>query len=245
MERGISKDLTLVLLRSNGAPRTFRIQIPTLRHGLFWITTLFAVLLVTSLIFSALYFYLRHQAKQQPKLTPAVQAKLDDYDSMKASLTKLQATAEGRTKVGASNQSADGIPLQLFGPLSEKVGRENSPVDIKDAKVAFNERKNQLELTFGLHNQRSENNPARGYILVLAKSSDSLTTYPAGAFQANDNILIDFRKGETFKISRFREATATFKDLRRENTTFQIVIFSFEGKILRTMHYDEKESSQT
>jgi hypothetical protein len=99
---------------------------------------------------------------------------------------------------------------------------------------------NDIELSFELHNIDNDQKQVRGYIVALAKSSDFLFVYPAGAFSPKENIILNFAKGETFAISRFRAAQAIFKNVPASagKINYQILLFSWEGKLLSTLNVE-------
>ena len=84
--------------------------------------------------------------------------------------------------------------------------------------------------------------PERGYIVALAKTNDLLMVYPPNAFNPSQNIVLDFTKGETFGVSRFREARATFPAaaLTNRHPRFQILLFSTDGRVIANQHVEEQ-----
>ena len=85
-----------------------------------------------------------------------------------------------------------------------------------------------------------EQKTARGYIVVLAKGTTTLASYPEGAFSPSQNIVLDYTKGETFGVSRFREARATFKAAAFEGQKprFQVLLFASDGRVINNLHVE-------
>lgn len=151
---------------------------------------------------------------------------------------KLNSKLDGRKNIVASG--APSQVVQLLGSRSEMVAEGQSVVKIRNPQVTKD--KNNLYLSFELQNTDPAQKQERGYIVVLAKSNDMIYSYPAGAFSPRDNILLNYTKGETFGISRFREAKADFplKYVDGKVLDFQILLFNTEGKIISNLHVEHK-----
>ncbi len=148
---------------------------------------------------------------------------------------KLNAKIEARKPIEGAGL------VQFFGPSSVAVSAEEALIQVKNAKISRVDAKN-IALDFELHNTDPGQKQVRGYIIVLAKSADAIAVYPANAFSTNENILVNFTKGETFSISRFRAAHASFSAaaLEGRKPSFQIVLFRTDGKVLATQHVEGK-----
>ena len=238
----LSKDLTLVLLRANGSPRTFNLPIPRLKRSLMLISGLFAFLAFSSTIFSGLYVYENYIAKRPPLLTSEDAAKLESIKGLTSEINTLQANLEKRKKLGSSVttvHSADTVPLSLFSAMSTQV--DNSAVQINNPSIRRSESDSSIDLKFELQNKFPNKQRVRGYIIVLAKTPDQIHVYPERAFSIDEDVLLNYNQGETFGISRFRAASAKFTniDAKRGDLSFHILIFSYTGKILNSLHVKE------
>ena len=105
----LSEDLTLVLIRANGAPRTFNLPVPRLKRNIFLVAGIFAILLICSLVFSSLYVYDNFIAEKPPLLTDADAEKLQSIDGLQVEIGNLQKKLLTRNKTGGSCKDHDEI----------------------------------------------------------------------------------------------------------------------------------------
>lgn len=234
----LSEDLTLVLIRANGSPRTFNLPVPRLKRNLLLITGVLTVLLVTALTFSSLYVFDNFIASKPPLLTADDAAKLESVRELEQEITNLQNALSNKKNLtlAPGDETAAAYPLQLLGPLSVRAAK--SPVEIEEPKVIRDAEGKGIRLTFNIINKFPDQQKVRGYIVVLAKTPDGVKVYPDGAFSPEDSILLTYNAGETFGISRFRSSEAKFKDLdyKLNEIGFHILLFSYTGEILNSMH---------
>lgn len=308
-----SEDLTVVLLKGNSSPRSFRIPLPRLYRSLTFIGFTF----FTSLLLSGVFvLYLSYQSwnyeklddlsPQQPSqievdppivkapepaatpteppaqstLTATVtftttttatttQTVTNTINSNEEATPSLWSRIAGsfsksgdtpssaseiekevvslREQVAAQNNKADGRaelksgdgPISLLPSRSSLLTKAENVVEVKNVKVVTESGKTTLK--FELHNTDIRNKQVRGYIVAMAKSNDALFVYPPGAFAPKDNILVNYTKGETFAVSRFREAIATFPDaVTDKGFQFQILLFRSDGKMISHQHVEKK-----
>ncbi len=231
-----SNDLTLVLIRGNGAPRTFNLALPHLKRNILLIAGVLFLLLVACFVFAGLYINTALLKSTPPTLTEEDRQKLQNVNELTADLAKLQNALEARKKLGAGEKGE--FPVQLLAGVSTVLG--DSPVQINRPTLKRQSGSNEVTLEFELQNKRPDQDRIRGYIIVLAKSPDMLQSYPEGVFSIDENVIVNFAKGETFGISRLRSTVATFSNIKaNDKVAFQIFIFSSSGQILASMNYKE------
>lgn len=273
----LSQDLTVVLIRGNGSPRSFRLRVPALQRAFFALSFLLTFCLIAAAGFAVLYLLKGRSletpvqvaapvadtgansaadpaavsSQDKPGIWQSVSGMLErngatpqandeaqkEIAGLREENAKLNARVESRK---ALESGASGL-IQFFGPASTLMPADQVFVQIKNAKLGRDEQK-QITLDFELHNTDAGQKQVRGYILVLAKNADSLSVYPANAFSPNENIVVNFTKGETFAVSRFRAGHATFAPgpLEGKKTSFQIFLFATDGKIMATQHVETK-----
>lgn len=263
----LSEDLTVILLRGNGSPRTFRLSLPALQRSLTALGFLFAFsivaavgLLIMSIVRapSAPVTVEKHVAVEAPADTggeakPAFWKKLTgtstlgaaeetelqkEVNGLREDISKLSALADARKNLPAGQAPGGGL-IQFFGPRN--VEETSSPISVKNVRVRGGEAGSKdLFVDFELHNTDPEQRQARGYIVVMAKTPGFIATYPEGAFSPSQNILLDYTKGETFAVSRFREARANFPaaQLEGKKPRFQVLLFSTDGKVIANTHVE-------
>lgn len=260
----VSEDLTVILLRGNGSPRTFRLSLPALQRSLTAVGFLFTfavlaalVLLVVSLVRPAVRERVVEVAAPAPAPVSATEASQADTKPFWKSLTGKGDEAKGeeelrgevqalRAEISRLSGLADNrkelkegqLPglLQFFGPRNVEEGL--SPIAVKNVRAAVSGK--DLTVDFELHNVDPEQKTARGYIVVLAKGTSTLASYPEGAFSPSQNIVLDYTKGETFGVSRFREARATFKAsaFEGQKPRFQVLLFASDGRVINNLHVE-------
>jgi len=261
----------VILLRGNGSPRTFRFSLPALQRSLTALGFTFALAIAASVCL-LLWNLLRLPPERfevtpaptqaviaaaptavpiaagvnpagVPNLsnaatTPADEAELKkEVAGLRDDNAKLNAQANGRKEL------APGVNpglLQFFGPRN--VLEQNSPMQVKNVKITRNAAGGEIYVDFELHNTDPSQQQNRGYFVVLAKTRNLLMSYPELVFSPSQNIVLDFTKGETFGVSRFRQARATFPatPLEGKHARFQILLFSDEGKVIADLHVEDQ-----
>lgn len=262
----LSEDLTIILLRGNGSPRSFRLSLPALQRSLTALGFLFAFSIVAALSLLFLNVFrsasslrlpdtaVKPAAVSEPAAKPTESKPAfwnlgsssstqdegemrKEIQGLRDDIAKLAAQADGRKELPQGQLT--GL-LQFFGPRNVEEGI--SPIAVKNVRVSQGAAGSTKEIyvDFELHNIDPEQRLARGYILVLAKTPGYLSVYPENAFSPTQNILLDYTKGETFGVSRFREARARFPAAALEGAKprFQVLLFSSDGKVIANMHVE-------
>ncbi len=274
----LSEDLTVVLIRGNGSPRSFRLSVTTLQRTLTALGFLFATSVLTAVVLLLMNLFRDERPESTPMavLNPPAEAPLNpspipaaeeptaseprtglwqkitgagpsggapdselqkEVEGLRGDVARLNAQIDHRKDLPAGNNMA---LLQFFGPRSVVVTETEARMQVKNPKVGLDEGNKQVYLDFELHNVDPSQRQVRGYIVVLAKTKDFFATYPANALSPSQNIVLDFTKGETFGVSRFRQARATFPAtlLDGKRPLFQILLFANDGRILANLHVE-------
>ena len=235
-------DIRLVLYKDNRVPRSIALTTRMIYRTMF-LSMLGGLMLILSLG-TAVRFYLAARAKTS-QTTSATRAQ-EDPDSLPSNSIEAQNRAlkdeidqlRSRLQNAAAAQSAPreidkkNPALALFSPIVVDHTQNQSQVTIANIKSAKGKDKTST-LTFELHNAHEGESTEKGYIIVLARGESGLFAYP-NAFNSNSPYLIDFEKGETFQVARFRMVNAQFEG---DAQHFQILIFTRNGQLLvNTMH---------
>lgn len=276
-------DLTVVFLRGNGSPRSFRLPLRSLHRALTAVGFSFAFLLLACLVLlglslirtgsdtgirtvetvvvtspapaapipapatpeatgtpappaaGGLWSQLRGSAGGAPPSDPELQK---EVTGLRADNARLNSLLDNRQPLPTSGAQP---LLQFFGPRSSLVAESESVMRIRNAKLGQGAGAGQLALDFELHNVDPQQRQEKGYIVALAKTGDALIAYPPALFAPKQNIFLDFTRGETFAVSRFRQARATFPaaSLEGKKPSFQVILFGTDGKVLANLHVDE------
>jgi hypothetical protein len=247
----LSNALTVVLIRGNGTPRSFRLAVPELQRSVFTLGLSFLALVLLGVTSVGFYFYERKHLllDQLPKITVSAPAPVSsnpnpissdeqakELAGLREELAKINTQLDQRQPLPTDNNSK--VFLQFLSARNVSVAEGEALVKIQNAQP--HRVGNDIQLSFELHNIDSEQKKVRGYIVALAKSPDFLFVYPSGAFSQKENIILNFAKGETFAISRFRAAQAIFKNVPVGGPpiNYQILLFSWEGKLLGSLYLE-------
>ena len=239
-EKRLSEDLTVVLLRGNGSPRTFRLNIPYLQRSLLLLGATIILLLMIAIGAGGLAL-IKKDTFQLPIQIADKDENSKELLGLREDLAKLHDQLEER-KTLPNKVEDKGVPLKLLSPNTVLVPEAESTVRVKNPVITRNNQ-GDVKIGFELHNLEPSQRQVRGYIVVLAKSKNFLMPYPSTAFSPTDNVFLNFTRGETFAISRFRTAVAEFHHVPPTNEPlhFQIFLFSTLGKILTMMHLEESK----
>ena len=131
------------------------------------------------------------------------------------------------------------LGTSLFHGLNSPAGNPPLPdpstlrVSIRNPRFSW--QKNSLQVRFALQYTHSDQGSQQGRIIILARGPETLLTYPQGTLnRAAESPLINFKKGEPFSVSRFRETRATFGPLTSKDSVqeVEILILSKTGELL-------------
>ena len=251
-KRTQAKDLTLVLLHSNGIPRTYRLKIPSIQRKMLFICIFVTFVTLAAMIFSGLFFFhnkisfpipAQNISVAPPSVNTAtnISENAQDPESLRLALAEAQSEIERRKTITNGNTAP--IAQQLFSNSISEWNSGAPPLEIKNAVAKRNPIAKKFNVQFEIHNVQSSPEQIRGRIIILAKTRSGLFTYPAEAFSSQDNILINFAKGESFAASKFRPGTAEFSNIPFDqgSVKFQIFLISNAGKIIATSQVEESK----
>jgi hypothetical protein len=156
-----------------------------------------------------------------------------EVQGLRDDIAKMSAAANGRSNLAPGVNS--GL-LQFFGP--KNVAGTGATIEVKNVKVTT--AGGETAVDFEVTNVDPDQKQVRGYIVVLAKTSNLLLSYPEGAFNPDQNIVLDYTKGETFGVSRLRPTRATFHSnlLEGKHPRFQILLFANDGTVISDLHVE-------
>lgn len=230
-------DLKLVVYKTNQAPRTFRFTSWMIYRTFILISVCTLITIICLALATRFYLKSRSQALpvQEATLTPDLK---DQIETLEARL-KNQADIQKMPKEMDSKNPT----LALFAPIISDQTLKQQKVALKNFKISQNQK--TISLTFELHNQQEPSGAQKGYIVVLAKGSDELKAYPK-IFNIAGPYLLDFEKGETFNVQRFRSVNASFTiDSNVVIKNFQVLIFERNGDLLINQEFTEENNART
>ena len=226
------KDLTLFFIHGNGIPRSFRLSLLKLRTQMMLLIGVFLLLFVLTLAFSSIYIYERY-ISPTPLLTADRAKKLEEIGSLEKMVAELQQELE-ESRLGQKSASPSLLP-HLLAPTEAL-----RPSSIAIEKLLARHHKNKISLKFTLKNALPNGEKAKGYVLSLLRTKDSIRIYPQGVFRPTGKLLLAYNKGKFFSIVRLVHMQIDFENINNEkDITLQLLIFSTTGKLLYSSHIKE------
>lgn len=236
-------DIRLVLYKNNRAPRSIALSTRMIYRTMA-LAMLGAFLLVVS-TGAAIHLFLAARAKTS-QATSASSATADENDigpsnsadaqnkSLRDEIELLRVRLQNTAAAQAALKEIDkkNPALALFSPLV--TDRTQSQDQVRIANFSYSKNRDKTStLTFELHNAHEGESTEKGYLVVLARGTSGLFAYP-NTFAPTGPYLLDFERGETFQVARFRMVNAQFE---AEAQHFQVLIFTRKGELLiNTMH---------
>jgi hypothetical protein len=235
-------DLKLVLYKENRSPRSIALSTRMLYKTLFLATVVGLLLLLTTGLALKFYFLSRAKTSQATSTTSNImdgmgptntledqnQSLRDEVDQLKAKLANIAVVQGAPKEIDKKNPA-----LALFSPVV--VDRTQGQDQVVIAAIKASKGK-PTSLTFELHNAHEGQSTEKGYIVVRARTETGLQAYP-NIFNKSGPFLLDFEKGETFQVARFRMVNAQFE---APADHFQILIFTRKGELLINTMYEAK-----
>lgn len=227
----VKKDkLSFILYKNRNVPRFYEVEKGSFRlffYGL-PIVTIISILVTASLL---VYFkQIREMAKRkEPAIilelknnSLALQEKVEDVQKTNAILEKKLVT--GASDTGLKTMS-------LFKVPPGQIDLTKSP-DLVVESISSSQNKKLYTLKFNLSNNSKGQEKIAGHIFVMMKVNNSYEFYPNDVFDENE-MQMDFNKGEYFATSRFRPVDAKFRMPEKTSTAlFKVLVFSRTGDLM-------------
>ncbi|MBK22384.1 MAG: hypothetical protein CME70_00140 [Halobacteriovorax sp.] len=222
--------LSFVLYKNKAVPKFFEVDKGFFRlffYGL-PIVTLISILITASLL---VYFkQIREMAKRKE---PAIIRELKDKNlKLQEKVQEVQVTntvLEKKLITGASDTGLSTMSLFKIPPGQKDMTK--SP-DLAVESVSSSQGNGSYTFKFNLSNNSKNQEKIAGYIFVMMKSGNTYGFYPEDVFSENE-MQMDFNKGEYFATSRFRPVDAKFTLPTKAGTAlFKVLVFSRTGDLL-------------
>lgn len=228
-------DIKVVLYKENRAPKSIALSSRMVYRTLFAVV-LFGLMFIVVTGLAARFYWL-HQVKGAHSASgdsSVREESSDDSESAAAALKdkveELEARIKNTAAIEASPKEIDksNPALALFPPIVTDKTQSNDVIAISNFRYTKSNGKDPSTLSFDLNNSRPGEASVKGYIVVLARNGNNLYSYP-NVFSPKSPYLLDFQRGETFNVSRFRQVNAQFET---NAGSFQVFIFSRAGELL-------------
>lgn len=224
-----SKDISLIVYNTPKPPRYLKIN----KRLLKLLMLIVPLLLIVALFFSlSSSLYMKGKLEVARSKEPAIIASLKDekkeLESQVASLQKVNQTLT--QKISQGSQTAPASALALFAtPIGYKDLTDKEMAKLENMSANF--KQDKIEFRFDLLNNLDSEERLAGYISIIQYSENSLEIYPKYDLTIEENKL-DFAKGESFVVSRFRPVIAEFNKPRSLSVWYKVFIFSRSGNLV-------------
>lgn len=235
-------DLKIVLYKENNSPRIISVNSNIFKKTLFLVSTLSFVLVLA--LIASFYFYSKSKNVKFAQFTNDQSAEVADdipigntpeeqIKVLKDQVDLLNQKIKNQSAViSAPKELEKNSPvLGLFTP--NIIDKTNADEKVHPENFKFTEGATGKPHTFSfeLHNPNPDEGSQKGFILTLARSSNAVYAYPENSFNPSAPYLVEFDKGETFSIARFRMVNTQFSMPYVPNS-IQVLIFTRSGELL-------------
>ena len=224
-----TKELTLIVYNTPKPPRYLKINKRLLKLLIFAIP----FLLIVSLLFSlttTVYMKrkLENARSQEPAIITSLRTEKDQLSSQVESLKRVNANLT--KKISAGSTSAPASALALFStPVGYEDFTEKEMAKLENMSANF--RQNKVEFRFDLLNNLEGDEKLSGYISIVQFADNHMSFHPHHTITVENNRL-DFSKGESFVVSRFRPVIAEFEKPNSLAVWYKVFIFSRSGDLI-------------
>lgn len=152
--------------------------------------------------------------------------------ALKETIIEAQVTSKTLERKLISGASGTGLLTMSFFKASPGQEDMTKSPDLAIESISSSQDQKSYALKFNLSNNSSNQEKIAGYIFVMMKSNNSYHFYPGDIFEDNE-MQINFNKGEYFATSRFRPVEAKFPLPPKATVAlFKILVFSRTGDLL-------------
>jgi len=236
--------LTLLIFKDNFSSRSFKIPIRWIRR-LSIMLAIMVLLTLISVTFTGQTYFNSERSRQLRKIE-AIETELfsvkEDFSSLQAKYRLLTQSDEALEKAKTSPTLFTGLPSQVK-PIDQTV-RPN--ISLTDREMIWTN-SGHVEVRFNIRYVKSDNGTQRGRIVILARGSGQLHSYPNEALNPPGfESLIDPQKGEYFSVSRFRSVKMRFGPFKNKDdiSHVEILLFgtNFETLFIETLQMNDQDS---
>ena len=254
--------ITIMIMRSLGKVRSFKISPPFLYIG-----AIFILLNITATIyFGNRFFDLRHTKALQSERIKELEAEtsknfktiqrneqhmaiLEEYirnlDSPKEPLASSNKSIFLRQEPAPPAPGSAKVPESKPPDTPSTDVPETQVVDIKD--VDIKKEGSELTVNFRVVNLRELDNPIGGYIHMIAVGKDgySPSTWTFPNEELRDGVPIDFRRGQLFLIQRYKPIEGNFYLSTNADppSTIKVLVYNQTGILLLEKEFEVSNDS--
>lgn len=226
-----SKDLTLIVYNTPKPPKYIKLNKSLIKVLIFLIPVIIVISIASSL-FSSVYMKrkLENVRSKEPEIILQLRQEKQDLASEIEILNQTNTTLTEKISTGATNAAS---PLNIMALFTTPLGFEDKRSDeLANLENMNNDTvNNNILFKFDLINNKQDSSKLSGYVNIIQYHAKGLTFYPAYELTI-DSPRLEYSKGESFTVSRFRPVIAEFPKPRGSAVWYKIFIFSRTGNLL-------------
>ena len=249
--------ITIMIMRSLGKVRSFKISPPILYMGVIFIL----LNIVATIYFGNRFFELRHtKALQSEKIKELEDETSKNIKTIHRNEQHMAILEEYIRNLESPKEPQASSSKSIFlrrestpsAPEPEKAPESTPPdapstkvVDIKD--VDIKKEGSQLMVNFRVVNLRELDNPIGGYIHMIAVGKDgyspSAWTFPNE--ELRDGLPVDFRRGQLFLIQRYKPIEGNFYLSTNADppSSIKVLVYNQTGILLLEKEFEVSDES--
>jgi uncharacterized coiled-coil protein SlyX len=245
-----SSDLTVMIVGQVGKSRSFRIS----SRIMTWASIFFAFYILSSILVFNGYFKELRASRAQSALLERLQKEIQETRrALNRSKQHLALLEEAIDDLGASQQTPTKVstpkpaiqkkeavaPEQPAGQAARKRA-DTQQVGIED--LSFSREGSKLKVTFRLVNRDKEDNPASGYVHIIAvhRGTDPPQQWAYPDVALRNGMPTNYKKGQLFFIKRFRTMRGEYLlDPGSETpSSVRVLVYDNHGNLILEREYE-------
>ena len=226
-----SKELTLIVYNTPKPPKYIKLNKGLIKVLIFTIPIIIILSFASSLFSSA---YMKRKLEEVKSKEPEIILQLKkDKKNIASELEILKLTNMSLTKKISSGATSTASPLNIMALFTTPLGFEDQRKDELAKLENMNNDivNNNVLFKFDLINNKQDETKLSGFVNIIQYHSDGITYYPSYELSI-DSPRLEYSKGESFTVSRFRPVIAEFSKPKGNSVWYKIFIFSRTGNLL-------------
>jgi hypothetical protein len=221
-----NKDTYFLLKDPQTNPKLIKVNNITLKIVLYLAPIIFLIALVSSYFIYKVFSYRLDMAKKENQAySQELQEKNELLISEIENLKNNQLDLQKKISLGSSEKSQFNIFSQTLG-FQDLTANGTATVELDVDKV----KDGKIYLNFGLTNN-TKPKKLSGYIFAIQYSKNKISIYP-DLKEQNEQLSIDYFRGDSFTISRFKNTLITFDVIDNEFYYYRFLVFSKTGDLI-------------
>jgi hypothetical protein len=226
-----SKELTLIVYNTPKPPKYIKLNKGLIKVLIFTIPVI-VIISIASSLFSSVYMK-RKLEKVKSKEPQVILDLRKDKSELLSELSIIKKTNSTLTQKISSGVASTASPRDIMALFTPPLGFEDKRKDELAKLENMNNDlvNNKILFKFDLINNKQDASKLSGYVNIIQFHAEGITFYPVYNLTI-DSPRLEYSKGESFTVSRFRPVIAEFSRPKGSNVWYKIFIFSRTGNLL-------------